>query len=243
MKIIADMHTHTLVSGHAYSTLLENWQAAAERDLLFMATTEHGPAMPHAPHPYYFANMRVLPAELYGVRLIKGIEANILNIDGELDLPDRYLARLQYVAVGLHSDCIEPGSQEENTQAILAAIKNPLVDAVVHPGNPVFPIDFSHVLQAAADQGVLVEINNSSLTGSRQGSYDRCSEIARLAARQEMVVVLGSDAHWSGQVGCLNHALELALQACIPPERIINLDADALQAFLDNRARRKRAAI
>ena len=148
MRIIADMHTHTIASGHAYSTLQENLRAAKERGLLFMAMTEHGPAMPHAPHRYYFGNLSVLPREVDGVRLLTGVEANILNTDGELDLADRYLKRLEYVAVGLHRDCIPSGSQEENTAAILAALKNPYVDAIVHPGNPAFPIDFLKVLLA-----------------------------------------------------------------------------------------------
>ncbi|NLY53618.1 MAG: phosphatase [Firmicutes bacterium] len=239
MKVIADMHTHSIVSGHAYSTLQENLQAAAERGLLYMATTEHGPAMPHAPHRYYFGNLRVLPDEIYGVRLIKGIEANVLNVDGELDLSDRYLKKLEYVAVGLHSDCIQPGSQESNTRALLAAMRNPNVDAIVHPGNPRFPIDFCAVLAAASEQGILIEINNSSLLGSRRGSEERCREIAELAAKNKMTVVLGSDAHWSGQVGKLDLALKLALEAGIQPENIINLSAASMEAYLAKRRQRK----
>lgn len=243
MKIIADMHTHTIVSGHAYCTLQENLRVAKERGLLFMATTEHGPAMPNAPHRYYFGNMRVLPRELGGVRLLKGIEANILNSDGELDLPDRYLRRLEYVAVGLHDDCIAPGTQEENTQAVLAAMQNPYVDAIVHPGNPLFPIDFLQVLLAAAEAGVLVEINNSSLVGSRKGSLKRCREVAVLAAKHDVAVVLGSDAHWCDQVGLLDQALAMAIEAGIRTQNILNLDAARIEDFVEQRRLRKQATV
>lgn len=239
MRIIADMHTHTIVSGHAYSTLQENLRAAKERGLLFMATTEHGPAMPNAPHLYYFGNLRVLPREVDGVRLLKGVEANIMNSEGELDLPERYLQRLEYVAVGLHSDCIAPGTQEENTRAIVAAIENPYVDAIVHPGNPAFPIDFLQVLLAAAAAGVLIEINNSSLVSSRAGSTDRCREIACLAAQHDVAVVLGSDAHWSGQVGLLDKAFAMATEAGIPAKNILNLDASWVEDFIEQRRLRK----
>lgn len=242
MKVIADMHTHTIVSGHAFSTLQENLRAAKQRDLLFMATTEHGPAMPNAPHRYYFGNMRVLPREVDGVRLLKGVEANVINGEGELDLPDRYLQQLEYVAVGLHDDCITPGTQEENTNALLAAIENPFVDAIVHPGNPVFPIDFLKVLLAAAAAGVLVEINNSSLIGSRKGSPDRCRGIAALAAKHDVAVVLGSDAHWSGQIGCLDKALAMATETGIPMKNILNLDATRVEDFIEQRRQRKQAA-
>lgn len=243
MRIIADMHTHSLVSGHAYSTLQENLRAAKARGLLFMATTEHGPAMPGAPHRYYFGNLRVLPREVDGVRLLKGVEANILNTSGELDLPDRYLQRLEYVAAGLHEEGMTPGTQEENTQAILAAIKNPYVDAIVHPGNPRFPIDFLQVLLAAAEAGVLVEINNSSLIGSRACSSDRCREIAGLAAKHDVAVVLGSDAHWSGQVGQLDKAFAMALEAGIPAKNILNLDATRVEDFVEQRHQRKQATL
>jgi putative hydrolase len=234
--MIADLHTHTIVSAHAYSTLEENIHAAAARGLQFMATTEHGPAMPGAPLPVYFANFRALPDTIYGVRVIKGVEANILNIAGELDLADRWLRRLEYVAVGLHVDCLAPGSLEENTQAVLAALQNPWVNTLVHPGNPCFPIDYRRVVQAAKDLGVLIEINNSSLTSSRRGSEPACSAIARLAAEIGCRIVLGSDAHWSGDVGRLDSALKLALTAGVPETSIINLHPDELAELLKQKA-------
>ena len=50
MKIIADTHTHTIASTHAYSTLLENVGYAKKAGLRAIAITDHGPAMPDAPH-------------------------------------------------------------------------------------------------------------------------------------------------------------------------------------------------
>ena len=46
MKYILDTHTHTLASGHAYSTIDEMIQAAADKGLKLYALTEHAPAMP-----------------------------------------------------------------------------------------------------------------------------------------------------------------------------------------------------
>ena len=54
MKIIADLHTHTLVSNHAFNTITEMAAAAQKRGLFAMAVTDHGPSMPDAPHPWYF---------------------------------------------------------------------------------------------------------------------------------------------------------------------------------------------
>ena len=83
MKIAGDTHTHTLLCQHAYSTLLENIQAAAAAGHRFLATTDHGPAMPGAPHDWYFENLRkAVPRELLGVVVIKGCEANIMDQAG-----------------------------------------------------------------------------------------------------------------------------------------------------------------
>ncbi len=50
-----------------------------------------------------------------------------------------------------------------------------------HLGNPNFDFDFEAVVSAAAQHNVLVEINNSSLCGSREGSEPRCEQIAAFA--------------------------------------------------------------
>ena len=50
MKYIIDTHTHTVASGHAYSTLIENAKAASAKGLKALAVTDHGVAMPGGPH-------------------------------------------------------------------------------------------------------------------------------------------------------------------------------------------------
>ena len=50
MKFIADTHTHTIASTHAYSTLLENIHQAAQVRLQCLAMTDHATAQPHSPH-------------------------------------------------------------------------------------------------------------------------------------------------------------------------------------------------
>src|SRR5262245_59642052 len=105
MRIIADMHTHTVASGHAYSTVNELALAAARKGLQAIALTDHGPAIPGGPHLYHFGAMRFIPAVIEGVRILTGIEANILDTAGGLDLDDSYLQRLDFVMAGLHEGC------------------------------------------------------------------------------------------------------------------------------------------
>ena len=100
MKIIADMHTHTISSGHAYSTVNELAAEAARKGLLAMAITDHGPALPGGPHMYHFGAMRFIPETIGGVRILRGIEANIIDARGSLDLPEHYLSKLDFVMAG-----------------------------------------------------------------------------------------------------------------------------------------------
>ena len=74
---VLDLHTHTLVSGHAYCSLREMAKAAADKGLEVLGITEHAPAMPGTCHKYYFENLKIVPREMYGIQLLLGSEVNI----------------------------------------------------------------------------------------------------------------------------------------------------------------------
>jgi putative hydrolase len=235
MKLAADLHVHSISSGHAYSTIAEIMQAAAGQGLELVAVTDHGPAMPDGPHPYYFGNQRVWPGQMYGVGLFKGIEANIIDETGKLDLSSYYLDRMDVVLAGFHAACYPVADQAEYTRTMINAIKNPYVDIIVHPGNPEFPVDYEAVIRAAVECGVAIEINNSSLCGSRSGSGANCALIAGLLARHGALVAAGSDAHFACDVGTFDHVLELMQQAGIKEEQVINTTVERVHRYLQGR--------
>ena len=70
MRLEADLHVHTVASGHAYSTVSEIVSAARTRGLGLVALLDHGPGCPGGAHPWHFWNMRVLPSTLDGVRIL-----------------------------------------------------------------------------------------------------------------------------------------------------------------------------
>ena len=237
MRLIADLHTHTIASGHAYSTIQENAVAASKKGLEIIGITDHGPQMPGASHPYYFSNLTAVPEVLAGVRIMKGVEANIIDRQGNLDLDKRILGCLDLVAAGLHDPCSPEGTIAENTQAMIAAMATGWVDIIVHPGNPYFRVDPEQVVAGALFYEVVLELNNSSLApGSyRQGSYDNCLQIASLAAAKGLTVVVGSDAHWAEQVGDFGEALALAEEAGIKPEQALNTSSEKVLQYLAKR--------
>ena len=232
IRLVADLHVHSVGSGHAYSTVTEIAAAAREKGLTMVAITDHGPAMPGGPHPYYFGNLRVLPREIQGIRILRGVEANIINEDGTLDLDIYYLKRLDIVLAGLHDMCIPESDRDFYTKAMLNTIDNPYVDIIVHPGNPNFPLDYEAVIKKAAEKGIPLEINNSSLCGSRKGSEENCHHIAGMIARYGGPVVIGSDAHFAWDVGGFDSALEVVINAGIKEEQVLNTSVEKILNYL-----------
>lgn len=227
-----DLHTHTIASGHAFGTVNENVMEAAAKGLEVIGISDHGPAVPGAPNLVYFRCLGFLPRTLHGVTVLRGVEANIFH-DGSIDLDERQLEHLDYVMAGLHGEAGYTGATaDDHTRAIIAAMSNPRIRIITHPGNPRFPAHLEELARAAADTGTALELNNSSLTCARPGSSPRCHELARLCARFGTPVAIGSDAHTSQAVGVLDAALEMALEAGISWEQIVTRDRDAIFDFL-----------
>ena len=105
MKIVLDTHAHTIVSGHAYNTIREMAQMAKEKGLEAFALTEHAPQMPGTCHEFYFQNLHIVPREMYGVRLFMGVELNIMNEKGEVDLPESTLCQMD-IAIARFMDLV-----------------------------------------------------------------------------------------------------------------------------------------
>ena len=239
MKIKMDLHTHTLASGHAYSTLLENAKAAAGKGLEVLATTDHGPSMPGAAHFYHFYNLLSLPKKIENVRILRGIEANIIDQHGQIDLSLDLASKLDIVLAGLHYVCYSGGSVVQNSQAMAAAMANPFVDIIVHPGNPEFEISPEIIMEAAAREGCAVEVNNCSLSHTRKGSKPFCMAIAKLAAEYKVPISIGSDAHFVDRIGEFDGAEALLLEAGVPEELILNTSQERLDAYLASRRARR----
>jgi len=230
----ADLHIHTIASGHAFSTLKEVAEAAAARGLKMVGITDHGLNMPGGPHEYYFYQLLGLPRVIAGVEVLRGVEANITDTLGNLDLPERLLTELDLVLAGFHEHCgYEPGSVEANTRAMIAAIQNPYVHIISHPGNPVFPVDIEKVVLAAKLAGKALEINNSSFALSRPGSAPRCRLFAEMAKRHKVLVAANSDSHFCYTVGRCDHALELIKAVGIKKEAVINTSAQMVKNYLN----------
>lgn len=234
MKAIIDLHTHSLASGHAYSTVKENIEYAKINELKYYGLSEHGINMPGGPHLFYFQNLKVLPREIDGVRILKGMEANIIDYDGNIDVEiDKYIKGLDYLIASLHTVCLDPGTKEENTRATLNAMDHELVKIIGHPDDGRYPLDYEAIVKKAKDKNILLEVNNSSLSpGSfRPNARENYKELLSLCKEHKARIILGSDAHICYQVGVFDNAQRLLDELDFPEELVINYHEDEIVEF------------
>ncbi|RJP33514.1 MAG: phosphatase [Actinobacteria bacterium] len=234
-----DLHVHSISSGHAYSTIEECARGAGANGLEAFAVADHGPAIPGSGNIYHFWNLKVLPRRWHGVWVLRSAEVNILDSEGSLDLPDRVLDSLDVVHAGLHPYTgYEGESVEENTAALVAALSHPLVDIIVHPDNPSYPVNMEKVVEAAVREGKALEVNNSSFVYTRGGSEDNCIKMARMLKSRGGLVAVGSDAHVATFAGEFGRAVEILREADMAPQSVINYSIERLEDFLASRSKR-----
>lgn len=238
MDLKLDVHTHTVASGHAYSTIEEMARAASDRGLELLGITEHGPLIPGTCNPLYFMNMHVIPRRMYGIELMLGAEVDIVDYEGGIDLGMPHLGRLDITIAGIHRQCYTPGTVEQNTSAVVGAMRNPQVDIISHPADGAADVDFESIVKASLESGTLLEINNHSLAPVRKLTAARDNNIAllRLCRRYDLPVILGSDAHISFDIGRHDRLDELLELVGFPDELIINRSVEMFKSLIKKRS-------
>jgi len=234
MNLIADLHTHTIASGHAYSTLRENAAQAAERGLKILGISDHAPGMPETTTMGYFSNMKVWGRRMLGVRILRGAELNIMNGRGDIDLPAEALGRLDYAIASLHTLTCSSLGAEGNTEAVIAAMAHPVIRCIGHPDDGHFPLDFWKLAAAAKERGIALELNNASLTPVTSRLNGRRNAADMLLACKELgtPVLVNTDSHISDDVGDFAYAQALLSETGFPEELIVNASEKRLSAFL-----------
>lgn len=233
LNIELDMHTHTIASGHAYGTIREMAQAASERGLKLLGISEHGPGIPGTCDPIYFQNIKVVPRELYGVRVMLGAEVNILD-DGGLYMEEKILRLLDYCVAGIHNFCYTPGDVEKNTAAVIRAMGHPLVNIISHPDDGGTPLDYRRLAAAAKETHTLLELNSNSLRfpARRPNCVENYREMLHWCKVYAAPIIIDSDAHDPADVGNLEAALAFLETVDFPAELVVNTSVERFLAHL-----------
>ncbi|MCH1982871.1 phosphatase [Ruminococcus sp. OA3] len=229
MKDVLDAHTHTIVSGHAYNTMTEMMQAAAEKNLELLAITDHAPAMPGSTHPYYFSNSDMIDREYYHekfgkiTRYLIGVELNILP-GGDIDLGPKELAKMDVAIASIHPPCYPCGDIVENTRAYLRVMEHPYINIIGHPDDGRFPVHMEALVEGARKHGKVLELNNHSLDSrtTRRGARDIDRGMLLLCKKYGQPVIVNSDAHTDTEIGNHAAAFQLIEETGFPADLVLN---------------------
>ena len=237
MRIEVDTHTHTVLSGHAHSTIMENAAAAARVGLKGIVMSDHGPMIPGAPPDFNIGTYAYLPSHIDGVRIYAGIEANICDYEGTIDLREKYLCRVEYVIAGMHEVLICTGGKSKDTEAVMGALNNPYIDIIAHPDNPSYDLDYEAVVKEAARFNKLIEVNDHSFE-YRKGSIENAAIFLKLCKKHGVRVAVSSDAHSAFGIGKHDAAIKILEQNDFPYEMVINLTQPRFEQYLEERGKR-----
>lgn len=222
MIIAADTHCHTLASTHAYSTVSELAKSAFEVGLAGLAITDHAMAAQDSPHLWHFHNLpKALPRVLNGVTLLFGVELNIMDADGAVDMDHDELQKLDWVVASMHKSVMVTATEKEYTKAYLKLCENPYIDVVGHPCTPFFPFDEPRVLAAFRDSGKLFEVNESNIA-YKGGSAENYYRMLKLCKDLKVPIVVNSDAHFCGLVGKVPLSMDMLKELDFPEDLVFN---------------------
>lgn len=221
----SDLHTHSRASGHGtQDSVTDLAREAARRRIKLLGVSDHGPATPGSADLSYFRSLILCERKRFGVELRYGAEANILDTDGRLDIPDEILETLDYCIVSIHRNTYTAGSQAENTRAYIRALRHNKVRFIGHCDDPRFPVDFRELAEAALSAGVVPELNNVSLLpDSHRGDCStNAAKLLDTCASLSCPILLSSDSHGREHIGEVTEALKLIQEIGFPQNLIKN---------------------
>jgi DNA polymerase (family X) len=233
------LHAHSTWSdGH--NSIREMVEACLQRGFTYLGMTDHSKAAAYAGGLNEDALKRQgeeidqLNAEYQGrIQILKGIECDILR-DGTLDFSDEVLATLDFVVASIHSQFTL--SQEEQTQRMLRAVANPLVDIIGHPtgrlllGRAGYPLDIDALIAAAAQSGACIEIN------AHPSRLDLDWRYLHRARDKGIKIPINPDAHAIDGLDLMKYGVGIARKGWLRPGDVLNtLSASEVRAYFQKR--------
>lgn len=241
MTFDGDFHMHTRVSDGRVD-VRDLAAAARAKGLKQICITDH--SFSGLSRIYTLEKFRAQAAEIEAERDItisQGVEANILNEDGALDISDQMLALASPLIAGFHrfwglathgadkrmlfvngyaSERERQKLKDVNTRAILKAIERYPIDVIVHIGHR-FPLDFVKVAEACAARGTYIEFNERHILQTF-GLEDKIDDIVATGVK----FIVGSDSHKASKVGEFPNVTAFLQAHSIPLDRVCGIDGN-----------------
>ncbi len=242
MIITADFHTHTKFS-HGKGSILDNAKMAKNKNISTIAITDHGfshPAMGIRRNQINrLRNLCDKASSETGVKVLLGIESNILGVSGKTDLSECDYKNFDIFLAGVHRFIlydnlkewfsllgrelivkylgVKPSNSliERNTKLYINTIKNNPIDILTHPGSNCHA-NLVEVAKCCSDYGTYFEIS------SRKQYLD--VETWQKILDTGVNFIINSDAHKPSDIGNVDNALKIIKEVNIPHSRIVNIN-------------------
>ena len=246
-QIKTDLHVHSIFTNHAYSTIEENARYASSQGMEAIAITDHfGPLFLKDVQEGMFniGNRVILPKEIYGVRVLKGVEIDIVDHEGHLayhgmknpmnpsvSIQERVLNGCEFVIASVHAwEKFRPATKLEHTKMYINVLRNPYVNMLGHSGRAGMEYEIDEVLKVAKEENKIIEINNHSFD---LGPCTICKTIAERCAELGVFIAVNSDAHFASYIGHYDNALAMLEEIHFPEELIVNRSLEKLLTVIE----------
>lgn len=233
-----DLHLHTVMSGHAHNTILEYINKAIELDMKIIGISDHGPASDGGlANNVYFMSLARLPREISGIRILRGIESNIINKKGEIDVTAKMEERLDYIMAGLH---LRAGYNDKgnkgNTEAVLNTIRGGRIKILTHPFvTKDFKFDVKKVAEEACKNNVLLSMDTSWMTERRiyPDTLLNLKTITDIVRKNNKKIIVSSDGHNIWEMADERPLEKIKSEIGLTDNLIINNYPEELMKFLE----------
>ena len=240
MILKGDYHTHTIYT-HGTGTVEDNVKSAIKRGLKQIAITEHSFSQAfYGINPKEYNELRIEVESLrhkYGnqVDILCGLESNLIDLDGTIDLSNAKRGIVDILVVGYHANFIPRSFKafftfwlpnvlgfggkaqiEKNTQAYIKALRNYDIDIISHLNSHRCYVDPVRICEVAKEVGTYIELNGKVINFSEEQFKEMIATGVKF--------IINSDAHRPERVGKNHHGMNLVDKYNIPPEQIANLD-------------------
>ena len=234
MVIFGDYHTHTIYSD-GKQTVMQSAETAKQKGLKQIAITDHGFNKFKGLKRKHVDELReqcIQAEKQTGVKILLGVEANIISKNGDIDITEQDLKKIDILVVGFHQivkgktfwdrlGFIIPNNFnskskktiKRNTEAVIKAIQKYPIDILSHPGVGC-PIDIKKVGEVAKQYGTKMEINGKRIAYSQQD--------IKYLVENKVEFVLSSDAHSAAKVGQCDKGINFVIKNKIPFVLIAN---------------------
>ncbi|MBE5745903.1 MAG: PHP domain-containing protein [Clostridiales bacterium] len=233
MKLLYDYHTHTVFS-HGLGTIEENVIVAKQKGLSEIAITDHG--FEHLAYPVKRKKLKIMREECdrltkkYGIKVLLGIEANLLDKTGRIDIIEEDKKYLDIILMGYHklvklkpkqlwfslkTKLLKTKKQiEENTDAYINAINKYNIKVLTHL-NYGIKVNIKRLAKACKEKGVLIELNGKRINFNKE-EIDYMKEI-------DTKFIVNSDAHRPKKVGETNIGFNFIIKNNIKFSNVVNI--------------------